>query len=137
MNIVSQSGLSVELHSPELDSEGWVTHFCVSLKGEGLEAHLRVYNAPYGENIADFFSALAKDWRGWEGDKEWGSLEGECALWACTDSTGHVTLNIELQSSLCEPFWRTRIALIIEAGQLGEIARQAKRFVYPTTNKRL
>lgn len=135
MKISSDNEISVEFHSPELNSESWLEYYSLSLSGRAMNATIRVCNSPYGESPSDFFSILASEWQGWEGEKEWAALEGEYKMSAKCDSTGHVTLIIKIWSGNWEPFWSSEVAMIIEAGQLEGIARESKSFLYPAANK--
>jgi hypothetical protein len=41
-------------------------------------------------DLYGFFERLSDDWRGWEGVREWRSLEGEMSIDARHDGRGHV-----------------------------------------------
>jgi hypothetical protein len=80
---------------------------------------------------AEFFGELAGSWSGWKGTKGWQALEGECSLSATTDSTGHVTLVAHFSSGSYPPTWEGKLSLVIEAGALEALAREAKNFFGP------
>mgnify|MGYP006141788917 FL=1 len=134
MKISSDNEISVEFHSPELNSEGWLEYYSLSLSGRAMNSTIRVCNSPYGESPSEFFSMLAANWQGWKGEKEWAALEGEYKMSAKSDSTGHITLTIKVWSGNWEPFWSSEVVMLIEAGQLEAIAHESKRFLYPTAN---
>lgn len=46
-------------------------------------------------DLAEFFMAMEKDWRGWDGARRWASLEDELSIEAQHD--GHVRLTIVLR----------------------------------------
>ena len=61
----------------------------------GLRAEAAVYlYDPL--SLAVFLRELAESWRGWEGMKEWESLEGDLALNASADRYGHVKIEVAL-----------------------------------------
>ncbi|USD64111.1 DUF6228 family protein [Vibrio sp. SCSIO 43136] len=133
MKITSENGIMAEFHSPELDSSGWLGHYSLSLSGVAMSSTIRVTNPPYGESPLDYFSMLARNWKGWVGEKNWVALEGEYSLSAKADTTGHITLRIKIWSGSCEPFWSSEVALIIEAGQLKAIEDGFKSFLHPNS----
>jgi len=80
-------------------------------------------------HLKKFFDHLAANWRGWTGKREWGSLEGELSFSATSDSTGHITLLVQMRSGSSPFDWRLSATLLIEAGKLGEIAASIGAFV--------
>jgi hypothetical protein len=66
------------------------------------------------------FRAMAQEWRGWKEAKSWRDLEDRVSLSGITDSTGHVSITVELTGQDYES--RLRVVLGYEAGQLEEMA---------------
>ena len=66
------------------------------------------------------FREMAAEWRGWKGTKDWSDLESRVKLAGSADSTGHITLTVELVGSDSES--HLRVALRFDAGQLDEMA---------------
>jgi hypothetical protein len=83
-------------------------------------------------SLARFFRELAVHWKGWPGKKEWRSLEGELSLAATIDSTGHISLSVRLRSGPYPFDWGLSAVLLMEAGQLEQIASLIERFVLDT-----
>ena len=103
-----------------------VEYFVVTLRLEGLRASLRVYG--YGaEAVVGAFDAMARDWRGWTGMKEWHSVEGDFGLEATHDRLGHIALTVLLRSEAA-PRWQAEGELTLEAGALDRLAADARRF---------
>jgi hypothetical protein len=50
--------------------------------------------SPCGEILPDFFADPSKNWRGWEGEKSWGTLEEEFRIETSMTKTGYVTLKV-------------------------------------------
>lgn len=80
-------------------------------------------------HLKAFFAGLAADWRGWSGKREWSSLEGELALDATIDSTGHVNMSVQIRSGPYPFDWRLSAMILIEAGQLDSLAASVGAFV--------
>ena len=118
----SQDGTTLELSARNGD------YFDACLTGPNFRgaALVYTYEPVYLER---FFRDLATHhWKGWTGKKEWTSLEGELWLAAAIDSTGHVSLSVRLRSGSYPFDWSLSAVLLIEAGQLEEIASSIKRF---------
>jgi len=110
------------------DCKGWLTHYTVRLYSPNMNGTVRVENSPYGNSPVDLFKSIENEWRGWEGEKSWGSLEGEFDLSAHSDNTGHITLTARIFSGHYVPSSRLETELIIESGQSDIIAKQAEEF---------
>lgn len=135
IELKSEKEILALFHSPQINNDGYLESYSVTVSSQAMEATVRVENSPYGTNPADFFEQIAREWQGWSGDKEWGAMEGEFSLEASSDSTGHIETTIKLQPSFYSPCWSAEVTLIIEAGQLEGIARKFKSFFYPASNK--
>jgi hypothetical protein len=70
------------------------------------------------------FRDMANEWQGWNGAKSWEDLERRVSLSATTDSTGHVSITVDLTGQDYET--RLRAVLEYEVGQLEEMARAVK-----------
>jgi Family of unknown function (DUF6228) len=110
-------------------------HYKVSLKGSQFHGDAPVYAFEPVSHLAGFFNDLAVHWRGWSGKKEWGSLEGELSLTATSDSTGHISLSVHLRPGPDPLDWRLSTVLLVEAGQLEQIAFQIERFMVGESGK--
>jgi hypothetical protein len=104
-------------------------YFYATLTSPEYSGTVRIwaYTASYG--LAELFEAMAKQWRGWTGEMNWSSIEGEFAITCTRDKLGHITLNIEMRQDFgdLEP-WRLRAGLVVDAGQLDRIAKDARKF---------
>jgi hypothetical protein len=76
-------------------------------------------------DLGEFFTSLAKDWKGWQGERTWATLEDEFQLTASSDSLGHVRLAYRIRPPHTGFNWELRGALELEAGQLESLALQA------------
>jgi hypothetical protein len=104
-------------------------YYRVSLSGPGFHGACQVYAYEPGTGPDKFFRDLAANWRGWQGKKEWSSLEGELKFSATCDSTGHISLSVQLRSGPYPFDWSLSGVLLLEAGGLERIATDVEKFV--------
>ena len=80
-------------------------------------------------DLADFFDRLARDWRGWDGAREWESLEGDLKIEA-KHIYGHVRLRVTVRRFLADwgnDGWSATGDLTIDPGeQMAQIATNAR-----------
>jgi hypothetical protein len=100
--------------------------FPVRLVGNPMNADVTGWEHGYSHLVA-FFEDLARNWRGWTGEKTWESLEHHLTLTATTDRLGHVYLRAALRDIDDPSDWRAATTLLIEAGQLDALADAARR----------
>lgn len=97
-----------------------------------LSATTTVAHYPSFQDLALFFTALMEDWRGWEGTREWESLEGDLRIEA-RHAYGHVQLRVtlcEIRHDWGNDGWTARADLTIDPGeQLSRIADDAMTFL--------
>lgn len=100
----------------------------VTLTVIGLTATRPVDQAPdqpFG--ILSFFESCARDWRGWEGMRSWYPPGCDVIINATHDGLGHITLQVLLEQY--RPVeWRLESEIILEAGGLDALVRDAARF---------
>jgi hypothetical protein len=108
----SHDGLSVL--DVSRDRDGDAAQVLLRLTKEGLRAGGWIY-AHQGrgfDGLTAFFQSLADDWRGWSGEREWTSLEGDLSLAAAHD--GHVRLAVSLRRSID---WTVTANVSIDPGE--------------------
>jgi hypothetical protein len=96
----------------------------VRLLVPGLDARLRV-SAHYATGFDDlvaFFRGLASQWRGWQGERTYESLERELRLTAVHD--GHVRLAVQLRQASVPGGWSVTAVVQLDPGE--ELARAAE-----------
>ena len=126
--IGSPNTCQVVFHSPEYGDDGWLESYAVDLLGQGLHASVRVENPGYGHPPSHLLRELAACWKGWLGAKTWYSMEGELAIDATADSTGHTTLAVRVPGNNTVPPWSAEVKVVIEAGQLEALAQESEVF---------
>jgi hypothetical protein len=107
MEVVAADGLRFE--EMQRGPKGEICSVVVRLRVPGLDASLWVsahYATGFDELVA-FLNGLASDWRGWQGERTYESLEHDLRLTATHD--GHVHLVVQLrQTSLSDGWSATR-----------------------------
>ena len=129
MNTLALSGgeFGITFCQP-LRSDGWLDSFVVRIEEPGLSAAAQVENSGVIQGPEAFFHEIAKNWRGWTGEKTWHALEGELNLSATADSLGHITIRVQLQPTAGPEGWRVISYAYVEAGQLESLSRRAAKF---------
>ena len=109
------------LRLSELTNESYVAEIQgVDLWATEAVTHYR------GDALDEFLQNLARDWRGWKGERSWQSLEGMLALRASISTGGAVAFDISLSTRAYE--WRVELRLTVENEQLTQIAARSSAF---------
>lgn len=104
-------------------------YFKVSLRSATHFAVREVYSYTDPKGVASLFQKAADEWSGWSGTKKWASLEGEFELELISDKTGHISMTVKINHNCGNPDpWRLESCIMIEAGQLQEIAKRATQY---------
>ena len=124
------NGYVLRFHSGERDTNLILLDYCVDLISPKVKGTFKIYNPPFAHPPDEFLIQLAQNWRGWDGKKTWASLEGELRFSATSDSTGHTYLVASARTRVdSEPnYTELIVTYAIEAGQLAQIAKDAKEF---------
>jgi hypothetical protein len=87
----------------------------VTLSGIGLRAELDI-SAGYTSfaGLGGFFSKLADDWQGWDGERTYETLEHDLVLRAT--HRGHVRIDVSLNETKVDG-WSASASILIEAGE--------------------
>ena len=100
----------------------WSVEVC--LRVPGLEASSRVsaHYASEFDDLVTFFRQLAADWRGWDGERTYESLEYDLRLTATHD--GYVRLAVQLWQQAGRQGWSVAAVISLEPGE--EMTRVAE-----------
>ena len=102
-------------------------YFRVTIRSKHLISFTDVYAFdPFDSNLVRFFENLAENWKGFDGEKKWSSLEGEFSLDCTSDNLGHFALEATIRNN--EDTRYARKTIFIESGQLENISLEAKDF---------
>ncbi len=85
------------------------------LVAPGLDVERDVYEFDGYAALAAFFDEIASSWRGWVGEREFSSLEGELEITAIHD--GHVRMSVRLNQSSRPGEWTVDAKLTIDPGE--------------------
>ena len=113
-------GLTLTLWEPTAET------YMARLVGEGVDVAVPVFHLE-GDRLDTFFAELARDWRGWEDERTWCSLESALALSVMIERAGKVVFVVELRDSPAFT-WRMAAKLAVENGQLDALSRDAAAF---------
>jgi len=123
---VGLPGDGLLLWPEDRERDGSVVTLNPHLLTDGLSAQ-RVVDRNYASGFADllhFFERLAKDWRGWRGERSFSSLEGDLRLVATHDG-GHVQLQVTVVDWV--EGWTSRAPVRLEPGeQLSQVVRSPR-----------
>jgi hypothetical protein len=126
----SRTGVRLELvpaPRPHEDGRGLMPSWQARLVGAGLDASLVCPEAGWEpRSLADFLGSLDKDWRGWDGERDWKSAEAELRLAARHDKTNTVLLAAVLENG-APPRWRCEAELELDPGVFSQLAADARR----------
>ena len=101
-------------------------YFRVTIRSQNMSAFTKVYSFdPFDYGLKKFFEELAENWRGFDDEKEWKSLEGEFTLVCTSDNLGHFAIRSTIRNSL--DTWSVN-TIYVEAGQLEKIADDVIKF---------
>ena len=126
--IVDDRGYELVFHTREISKQNWIEFYSVTLASPQMKGTMKVDNAPYGESPVHLLQSIEREWKGWSGEKGWGSLEGEFNLSATSDKTGHIFLNARIHSGFAPPSSCLELELIVESGQMANIVKEAQVF---------
>ena len=129
--VISQTigGVGLRLCEAERDPAGHVDYLTVELRERFLFARTRVCMTE-GHGLLQLFEWIARDWKGWTGEREWRSIEGDLTLTCSTNPMGDVLVVVTLHAlSAFPPPWEVRANVKLDAGQLEGIAGAIRRFL--------
>jgi hypothetical protein len=131
--IRDMSGLgSIEFLGREIADPGrGVERVAIRLTAPGLSAEGAADMLWFPDQL---LAELDRDWAGWDGEREWQSLEYELVLKCTHDRVrGHVRIAAALGARLSgwEFTWQARVAVVIPSGDLQRLAREAATFFAP------
>jgi Family of unknown function (DUF6228) len=124
----SEQGAKVVFHSRKYDESGWLDSYSIDLEAHGFRASTIVENPGYGHLPSQLFDKLATQWSGWSGAERWCAMEGELEIEATSDALGHIKLQFKVPGYSQSKGWSSSAWLLVEAGQLERLAREANAF---------
>jgi hypothetical protein len=109
--------------------------FVAEIHAETLRASVRGELQSWsgaGASLVHFMDALARDWRGWAGQREWREDSGSLSILVDHDGKGTVRFLVSLESfgetSITES-WTATAGFEVELGRLEDLADAIRAFV--------
>ena len=124
----SSGHVGLRFFNPERNPTGELDYFSIEISNPTISGTTRVY-AFQSDGLSTLFDEMARDWRGWDGQKKWESLEGELSLSSSSDGKGHILIEVIAQESVHPDSWRIKAMIMIEAGQIDRYAKQISFFL--------
>lgn len=125
--IIGSCEMKLELTCHDRHPDRTARTILAGLEGPALSASVSAYDDNYSA-LADFFDDLAGSWRGWEGERYFGSLEGDLDLRATHD--GHVRLAVRLRAVDAPGNWNVYATVTIDPGEdISSAARDVRALV--------
>ncbi|MGW1846845.1 DUF6228 family protein [Streptomyces sp. NPDC001966] len=102
--------------------------FAVEAIDDGVRARIESVTVTVWDNMSEFFDGLARDFRGWEGERVWGN--NSLVVTATFGSGGHVYLGWTLRSGFFPGDWNCTVTTVIEAGEeMTAVAAELRAFL--------
>ncbi|WP_316367281.1 DUF6228 family protein [Candidatus Thiodiazotropha sp. CDECU1] len=103
-------------------------YFSIVYDSPAVKIQKRVWGYTDCQALVGLFQSLAQDWKGWEGVREWSSIEGEFGLSASSDNLGHIELSISFAEFDAPEEWSAKVCLLLDSGQTESIAKKVRVF---------
>jgi hypothetical protein len=104
--------------------------FAVEAVDDGLRARIGAVTVSAWDGagyLTEFFDGLARDFRGWEGERSW--VNNELVVAATFGSGGHVYLSWTLRADVFSSGWECTVTTVIDAGEeLTTVAADVQEF---------
>ena len=108
-----------------------INYFSVELVKRGLSCKAKIYSYE-GDGVIAFFDDIAKNWKGWTGEKNWGSTETQFTISATHNNIGRVNLDIFITPSVGNNTWSVEGPISLDLGSLDTVAKNISKFIGKT-----
>jgi hypothetical protein len=125
---LGDAGMSLEFSDPQFDESGKLRYLQARLHGTRLDAQLTFYVYDVAE-LVRYFRWLDQDWRGWSGERQYESVEGDLTLSA--SHVGRIELSVALTGEAARDIstlvgWTAQAIVGVEPGE--ELSRFVRDF---------
>ena len=103
-------------------------YFTATYESPDLRVSKRVWGYTDCGLLVDLFEYMTKEWKGWKGEKDWASIEGELSISCASDNKGHIRMNIRLTQFEGPEPWRVEAAINLEVGLIEGLAENIRGF---------
>lgn len=129
--IVSVEGrrLSIRMLEQPSGPDGDSWSYEATIETESARAAAIVHE--WGRGLTQYWQEIASDWKGWNGDRKCGSLEGQLDIACSIDDLGQVSCTVSLGQPW-PPTWRLDAEMTFGGGsQIGQFARDLELALQP------
>lgn len=103
-------------------------YFRVDLEGDEITATKGIWGYTDSVYLVQLFECIAANWKGWDGEKKWSSIESDLMLTATSDNLGHITLEVAIFKNHPDNDWNISAPVHLDAGSLDKIAKDVATF---------
>ena len=103
-------------------------YFTAVYESPAIKVSKRIWGYTDCELLVDLFKFIASEWKGWEGSREWNSIEDEFGVSASSDVSGHVKLELSFREVEGPETWTSQVNIGFEAAQTEQIANKVRKF---------
>jgi hypothetical protein len=126
VELTAENGRVLTLRRISSPNEDSIWRYEATLRVDGGQMTTVVLDL--GTGLRDLFTGLAEAWKGFDGTRSFGSLEGQLTIEARHDGLGTVRCDVHLRQP-SPPEWDLSATLDFGAGaQLGQLAKDLDRF---------
>lgn len=105
-------------------------YFTASYKSPDIFVSRRVWGYTDCELLVDLFLYMAKEWKGWDGEINWVSIEQELSVTCTSDQKGHIAVKLKFsQYEGAEP-WEAQVILNLESGLMEKASKDINKFFH-------
>ncbi|BAP78356.1 hypothetical protein MT1_1179 [Pseudomonas sp. MT-1] len=110
------------------DIEG--DYFTATYKSNDIFVSRRVWGYTDCNLLVDLFSYMAKEWKGWDGEINWASIEQELSITCTSDQKGHIEVKLKLSKYEDAEPWEAQVVLNLESGVMEKASKDVKAFFH-------
>ncbi|MBM9508012.1 DUF6228 family protein [Actinacidiphila acididurans] len=89
--------------------------FGIEASDNGVRARVGTVGVNVWDTLEDFFDGLARDFRGWEGERVW--TANHLVVAATFGRGGHVRLSWTLRANVFDNGWQCTVSTVVEGGE--------------------
>ncbi|TWI46328.1 hypothetical protein IQ22_04479 [Pseudomonas duriflava] len=105
-------------------------YFTAAYKSHDVFFFKRVWGYTDCNLLVDLFAYMAKEWKGWDGEINWASIEQELSITCTSDKKGHIAVKLMFsQYEGAEP-WEAQVVLNLESGVMEKASKDIKAFFH-------
>ena len=124
--VIKSADTAAQLVFSNIDGD----YFTASYKSPDVFVSRRVWGYTDCELLVDLFLYMTKEWKGWDGEIKWVSIEQEFSVTCTSDQKGHIAVKLKFsQYEGAEP-WEAQVILNLESGLMEKASKDIKKFFH-------